>query len=369
MISKRRIASLVRVLGPLIGLAFVWVLFAVLAGERFYDPSNQQLILAQTVVVGTAAIGATLIIVSGGIDLSVAGTIALATMTTAWAVNATGSATMGLLAGVATGVIVGMAIGAMVIGELAIVAGGLLGIVLSASLWESLGPLGATGTGLAAAVVLSIVGRITLGRLELAPFVVTLGLWGALRGAAEWVGNSQPIYSKSTWLNDTMRPGTVAPFTWLSPGTWLMLLLAIATTLGVRYTRFGRHVFAIGSNEQTARLCGVNLSKSKLMIYTLGVTFAGLAGVLQFADLGGMGDPTTVPGYELYVIAAVVIGGASLTGGQGSILGTIIGALIITTVASGCVKMDLSNAAQKIVTGAIIVAAVAVDRLRQRRAV
>jgi len=358
---------LMRVLGPLVGLVFVWVLFAILAGERFYDPTNQQLILAQTVVVGTAAIGATLIIVAGGIDLSVAGTIALATMTTAWALEATGSPWLALLAGVGTGIVIGLAIGAMVVGQLAIVAGVVLGIVLASSLWASVGAIGAIAIGIGAAVTLAIIGRLLLGRLEMAPFVVTLGLWGALRGAAEWVGDSQPIYADSTWLNDSMRQGTVPPFTWLSPGTWLMLGLAILMSLAVRYTRLGRHVFAIGSNEQTARLCGVNLSRSKLLIYTIGVAFAGLAGVLQFADLGGMGDPTTVPGYELYVIAAVVIGGASLSGGQGSILGTIIGALIITTVASGCVKMDLSNAAQKIVTGAIIVAAVALDRLRSSR--
>ena len=144
-----------------------------------------------------------------------------------------------------------------------------------------------------------------------------------------------------------------------------MLLLTCLVAVLLRYTRFGRHVFAIGSNEQTARLCGVPLDRTKLLVYSVGLAFAGIAGVLQFSYLT-VGDPTTAAGLELAVIAAVVIGGASLNGGEGSVFGSLVGALIMTVVANGCTKLNLSNWVQEIVTGAIIVAAVVLDRFRHR---
>jgi ribose/xylose/arabinose/galactoside ABC-type transport system permease subunit len=150
-------------------------------------------------------------------------------------------------------------------------------------------------------------------------------------------------------------------------GVWLMVVLAVGVSVLLRYTRFGRHVFAVGSNELTARLCGVAVERTKVLVYTLGATFAGLAGLLQFSRLT-VGDPTVAVGLELDVIAAVVIGGGSLSGGEGSVLGSIVGALIMTTIRSGCSQMGLPNWVQEIVTGAIIVLAVAVDRLRHRRA-
>jgi ribose transport system permease protein len=126
-------------------------------------------------------------------------------------------------------------------------------------------------------------------------------------------------------------------------------------------------VFAVGSNELTARLCGVPVERVKLLVYVLGGAFAGLGAVLQFAYLTG-GDPTTAVGLELNIIAAVVIGGASLSGGQGTVTGTLVGALIMTVVANGCTKLGLANWVQEIVTGGIIVVAVLLDYLRQRNA-
>jgi ribose transport system permease protein len=150
-------------------------------------------------------------------------------------------------------------------------------------------------------------------------------------------------------------------------GVWVMILLAAGTAAVLRYTRLGRHAFAIGSNELTARLCGVPVERVKVFVYALGAAFAGLAGVMQFSRLT-VGDPTVAVGLELDVIAAVVIGGGSLSGGEGSVLGTVIGALIMIVIRSGCSHMGLPNWVQEIVTGLIIVAAVALDRLRQRRA-
>ena len=150
------------------------------------------------------------------------------------------------------------------------------------------------------------------------------------------------------------------------PGVWLMLVLATFVGGFLRYTQLGRHIVAVGSNELTARLCGIPVERTKIIVYTLGSAFAALAGVLQYSYLT-VGDPTTATGMELDIIAAVVIGGASLAGGEGSVLGSLVGALIMTVVANGCTKLELPNWVQEIVTGGIIIVAVAVDRLRHRR--
>jgi ribose/xylose/arabinose/galactoside ABC-type transport system permease subunit len=175
------------------------------------------------------------------------------------------------------------------------------------------------------------------------------------------------VQAPQTWLNDLLQ-NLSAGKRWMifPPGVWLMLLLTAFTAALLRFTRFGRHIFAIGSNEQTARLCGVSIRRTKLLIYIVGLAFAGAAGVLQFSYLT-VGDPTTANGLELAVIAAVVIGGASLNGGEGSVFGSLIGALIMTVVANGCTKLDLANWVQEIVTGGIIIAAVVLDRWRHRQ--
>lgn len=314
-------------LGPFLGLVFVLVLFAALAPGRFLTASNFQLMLLQTSVVATAALGMTLIIVAGGIDLSVGSTIALVTVVigtvlkaAAGNVESAGAGT-GLLAaatGVAGGALVGAAIGTLVT------------------------------------------------RARMMPFIVTLGMWGAVRGAAKGLAREQMVAAPESWLTSLMvQPRGALAWLCVAPGVWVTLLLACVVALGLRYTRAGRHVFAVGSNEQTARLCGVAVERVKLKVYVLGGLFAGLAGVLQFSYLT-VGDPTTAAGYELNVIAAVVIGGASLSGGRGSVAGSLMGAMIMTVVANGCTKVGLSNWVQEIVTGAIIVLAVGLDRLRSR---
>jgi ribose/xylose/arabinose/galactoside ABC-type transport system permease subunit len=144
-----------------------------------------------------------------------------------------------------------------------------------------------------------------------------------------------------------------------------MLLLALAVAGILRYTKLGRHIVAVGSNEMTARLCGVPVERIKIIVYAMSAGFAGVAGLFQFSRLT-VGDPTVAMGVELDVIAAVVIGGGSLSGGEGSILGTLVGALIMTVIRSGCSQMGLPNWVQEIVTGCIIVIAVALDRWRHR---
>ena len=150
----------------------------------------------------------------------------------------------------------------------------------------------------------------------------------------------------------------------LAPGIWLMVLGAVAAAFVLRRTVFGVWTTAIGSNERAALLCGVPVRRTKVWIYVLMGAAAGLAGVLQFGRLT-VGDPTTATGKELDVIAAVVIGGASLSGGSGTILGTLVGALLMATLANGCNLSGVPNYVQEILIGGIIVSAVALDRLRK----
>jgi ribose/xylose/arabinose/galactoside ABC-type transport system permease subunit len=151
----------------------------------------------------------------------------------------------------------------------------------------------------------------------------------------------------------------------LPAGVVIALLVAVAAAVALHYTVFGRHVRAIGSNEHTARLCGVPVTRVKVLVYALSGLLAGVAGVMEYATLT-VGDPTDSIGLELEVIAAVVIGGGSLSGGQGSIVGAMIGALLMTEIKTGCTHIGLPNWVQEILTGAIIVIAVAMDRFRKR---
>jgi ribose/xylose/arabinose/galactoside ABC-type transport system permease subunit len=312
---KRRLQKL----GPLTGLVAVFALFALLRPEVFVTADNIQLMLLQTAVVGTAALGMTVVIISGGIDLSVGSVIALSTVVIALLLQAGFPPLAAALGGMATGALVGVTIG------------------------------------------------LCVTKMRLAPFIVTLAMWGAMRGLAKGLADEQVVLAEGGWLTSLLnilpddRKWMVFP-----PGVWMMLILALGVGAFLRYAQLGRHILAVGSNEHTARLCGVPVERRKILVYAIGSAFAGLAGVFQFSYLT-VGDPTTATGMELDVIAAVVIGGASLSGGQGSVLGSLVGALIMTIVANGSTKMEFPNWVQEIVTGLIILAAVALDQYRQRK--
>ena len=149
-------------------------------------------------------------------------------------------------------------------------------------------------------------------------------------------------------------------------GVWLTLGLAILLAALLHLTVFGRHVFAIGSNQRAAQLCGINVGRTKVLVYALAGLFTGIAGMYLFARLSS-GTPTSGVGMELKIIAAVVIGGGSLSGGRGSVVGTLTGAAIMQVIASGSTALGLHNPTQDIIIGAIIVAAVTLDQLRGRR--
>jgi ribose transport system permease protein len=150
------------------------------------------------------------------------------------------------------------------------------------------------------------------------------------------------------------------------PAVWLMLAVGVATAVILRLTRFGRHVVAVGSSEETARLCGIQVKRVKVLTYTFAAALAGLAGVIELGTLT-VGDPTDSIGLELEVIASVVIGGGSLSGGEGSVAGALIGGLLMTVIKTGCTHLGLPNWVQELITGGIIVTAVAIDRFRRRR--
>jgi ribose/xylose/arabinose/galactoside ABC-type transport system permease subunit len=311
-------------LGAAAGLIAVFILFTILLaatrGLSFADPDNLETILRQTTIVALAALGATIVIVSGGIDLSVGAIIALATVVIAGLLHAGVSPTLAALGGLAAG----------------LACGALNGLLIT--------------------------------RLRVVPFIVTLGTMLLVRGVAKGLAHDQKIDAPTSWLTELLAR-LPASRGWLlfPPGVWLLFLLAFAVGGLLLYTRLGRHVFAVGSNEQAARLCGIPVPRVKLAVYLLGGFFAGVAGLMQFSRLT-VGDPTGANGLELNVIAAVVIGGGSLSGGEGSVTGALIGALIMQVLQSGCSQMGWPNWVQEIVTGTIIVVAVALDRFRHRRA-
>src|SRR5262249_26463537 len=263
--------SLIDRAGTLVGLVLVAVVFGVAVGSQFFSPANLDLMARQTAIVCVAAIGMTVVIAAGGIDLSVGSMIALTTVAIALLLKAGASPFVAALGGVA--------------------ASGLCGLV----------------------------NGVLITQLNVVPFIVTLGTMLIVRGAAKGLAEERRIEAPFTWLNDLLR--TQRGPALLPAGIWGVLAAAIVIAAVLRYTRVGRHVFAIGSNERMARLCGVAIPRTKIAVYTLSGLLTGAAGLLQFSKLS-VGDPTVGVGAELDVIAAVIIGGGSLTGGRGSVAGT-----------------------------------------------
>jgi len=332
--------NLLNKFGPLLGLLLVYGLFAIIGPDSFATIRNAETIARQTSIIGIAALGMTMVIILGGIDLSVGSIVALSTVTIAAILQFL--VTRGEQASAAI--------------ELFDIQVG-IGVALLAAL-----------AGIAIGALAGFVNGIIITRLRVVPFIVTLGTLLLIRGAAKGLAHEQKVNAPLSWLNDLLA--SLAPdqrWMMVAPGVWVMIFLALLVAGLLRYTKLGRHIYAVGSNEQTARLCGVAVERVKLTVYTLAASLAGLAGVMQFSRLS-VGDPTVAIGLELDVIAAVVIGGGSLSGGEGSVMGTMVGALIMAVIRSGCSQMGLPNWVQEILTGIIIVLAVALDRLRHRRA-
>lgn len=331
--SRHRVALklLGSALGPLVALVVVVLLFwaadvtqSRLKGRqpRFATVTSAQIVLRDASEFGVAALGMTIIIIAGGIDLSAGTAIALSATVAAWFFRGGYPAAVGVTAGVLTGCAAGFVNGVLISG------------------------------------------------LRVVPFIVTLGTMAAFEGLARILAHDTPIraFGKvSDKILNLQVPYPEPEWLGVSSGVWVMVVLAVIVAAILKYTVFGRHTFALGSNEATARLCGVPVNFTRIAVYTLAGFFVGVAGLFQFAQLSGEGDPKQGMGKELTIIAAVVIGGGSLNGGRGSVLGTLSGVCIIAVILRGCIALEIAPAYQRLLVGIIIVAAVTIDQIRQRR--
>jgi len=321
-----RFEKVFTVFGPFLGLIFVYVIFFFVAPSSFHALYNTKTFLTQAVIIGIGALGMTAVIISGGIDLSVGSLIALGTVVTATVLRTWGGTETGF--------------------------------------WL---PLGAAFAAVVVCGLCGFLNGLIVSALRIVPFIATLGMMQIARGVAKGIAKQTTVNAPPNWLNGLM---VVEPRigVWYSvaPGVWLMLGLLAVMFVVLKFTVFGRHVFAIGSNEATARLCGINVALKRVWVFALCGALAGVASVMQFSNLT-LGDPTAAVGMELDVIAAVVIGGGSLSGGEGSVIGSIVGALIMAILRNGCNLVGVPNYVQNIVIGTIIIAAVGVDQIKRRK--
>ena len=314
-VPPRWVAALGRTGGPPGGLVLLVLLLAVLSAD-FLTPNNLLNVGVQAAVVAVLAFGMTFVVVSGGIDLSVGSVAGLSGIVTGWVFVHTG---------------------------LPLVAAVLLGLA----------------AGAAAGVVSGLL--VSVGRVP--PFIATLAMLSVARGLALVLADGRPV-ALGGWLAEvgSGRVRGVLPYPVL-----IMLGAGLVTAFVLRRTYAGRAMYAIGGNTEAARLSGIGVKRQQLYVYALSGLFAAAAGLLLAARLASA-QPEAGTGYELDAIAAVVIGGASLSGGTGSALGTFVGALVLAVLRNGLNLLDVSAFWQQVAIGAVIAAAVLLDSLRQRRA-
>jgi ribose transport system permease protein len=299
---------------PFASLIALCVIIAVLQ-PKFLSTGNLGSVARQTAVITIMAMGMTMVMVSGGIDLSVGSIMALAGVVGAFALAGGAPAMVGIAASIAAGAVCGAANGA------------------------------------------------AITTLRIPPFIVTLGAMGIYRGIVLLITDGKAVV------------GLPTKFGYLAEGNLLglipvPLLIVVAVALAIHFllsrTRLGRYCYAIGSNVEAARYAGVRVARCQIIFYLILGGLAGLAGAIEAARLV-TGQPTAGEGYELRVIAAVVIGGGSLSGGQGTVTGTIIGALIMGVLANGANLLGIPAFTQQIIIGAIIILAVTFDEFQRRR--
>jgi ribose transport system permease protein len=299
--------------GALIAL---FVVFS-LASPNFLQFDNMVGILLATSVNGVLALGVTFVIITGGIDLSVGTVMTLsAVMTGVFITTWHLPLPLGILAGLVTGGLAGFASGTVI------------------------------------------------ARMKVPPFIATLGMLNIAKGLALVISGLKPIYFNDTPEFNRLAMGSLLPGLEVPNAVLVLFVAAIVASLILTRTVLGRYAFALGSNEEATRLSGVNVVRWKIAIYTLAGVFSGLGGVLIAARLNSA-QPALGLGYELDAIAAAVIGGTSLSGGEGSILGTVIGAFIISTLTNGLRILSVPQEWQTVITGGIVILAVYLDIVRR----
>jgi ribose transport system permease protein len=298
-------------------------IFTALKPDAFMTQDNIIGILQSTTVIGVLAIASTFIIITSGIDLSVGVLMTFcAVMAGVFLVN--------------------------------------LGLPL---------PMGVVGAILMGALVGCISG-LAITRLRVPPFIATLGMMMLLKGLSLIITNARPIYFNDIEGFDQIALGSligdVLPQLVIPNGVLIMFVMAVVCALILNKTALGRYTFALGSNEEAVRLSGVAVNRWKVIIYTFSGGICGVAGLLIASRLNSA-QPALGQGYELDAIAAVVIGGTSLSGGVGTILGTIIGAFIMSVLINGLRIMSVAQEWQMVLTGLIIILAVYTDNLRRSK--
>jgi len=294
-----------------------------LLSDRFLTPANGLNIMRQISVNVCLSIGMTMVILSGGIDLSVGSILAFA-----------GAITAGLIRFP--------------------IPLPWLGVEIVCTTW------GAIVAGLLVGVILGWFNGQMITRLKIPPFVATLGMLSIARGMTMLWTKGFPI----TGLGDGFSILGTKVFAGVPSPVWIAAILVGIFAVVTRKTRLGRYIYAIGGNETTAQLSGLNVGRIKIIVYTMAGALSAVAGLIMTSRLDSA-QPNAGTGYELDSIAAVVIGGTSLSGGRGSILGTVVGCLIIGVLNSGLVLLDVSPFWQQVVKGGVILAAVAIDRMRE----
>lgn len=305
-------------LGPWIALAVTCLFFA-LQTERFLSGTNLSLVLQQVMVVGVLAIGQSLIILTAGIDLS-----------------------CGMV----------MALSGVVMTKFAVDYG--------------MNPYLATACGLGVAVGFGLLNGLLVTRVKLPPFIVTLGTLNIAFAITQIYSESQTISNlpeSMTALGNTFNLGS----TEVSLGTVTMLLLYVLAWFVLRETAPGRHLYAVGNNPEAARLTGISVDRVLITVYAMAGLFYGIAAMLSVARTG-VGDPNAGQTENLDAITAVVLGGTSLFGGRGIILGSLVGAVIVGVFRNGLTLMGVASVYQTLITGILVILAVAADQMSRKGA-
>ena len=310
----------VRQLLPFASLLLVLVILSVLVPDKFLTTDNFLNIFRRSSVNAIIAVGMTAIIISGGVDLSVGSMLAVAGMVAAWTMQKIGGDNLTPQA--------------MWLGSLA---------------------------GILVATLAGFLNGFLINALKLPPFILTLGTMSMFRGIAYVMNDGQPYNVPGyKYLGDGLIAG-------IPVSILIAAVIIVLASLVLKHTRLGRYTYAIGANSQAARYSGVNVTHNLTAIYTLCGLLVGVAALIATSRTVSA-QPTAGITLELDIIAAVVIGGASLSGGRGTVLGTIIGTLLISFLRNGCTLLGISTNVQLIVIGAIIVAAVAVDQTARGKA-
>jgi len=380
------------ILGPLIGLLIVIAIFGIWRPSLFLTSGNFINVLRYNHHFVVAAVGTTFVIVTAGIDLSIGSVMALSCTVCAMVIQGVSFPERSIGTSIGIGFAVALLVGLCVAGRLLqtgmhtnralglSLAWALASALAVAVVWYALG--GRTwhsmpwGVGVLAGIVVGTLAGFLNGclitTLGLPPFIVTLATLTIFRGLVLDIAGGTPVSPDYTWTQGAkasmlaLRDLQFGSFLGLPPNVWIAVAVVLIGAPLLHFTVLGRYAYAIGSNERTARLCGVNVERYKTLCYMIGGATAGLAGVMMTAKFTG-GQPAEFTGAELTVIAAVVIGGTSLFGGEGTIIGSVLGVVMLGLLYSGCVIADISTFRQLQFIGGTIVLAAALDRFRHLR--